>query len=160
MLASFFYSIGIKGSHSLWKTPQDTWKRTRRRQIVSQDYFENILTLWVHCKPWTTLRLTELRVNGELMVVAAAISGEWDVGRGKYRILHSLGKGFMCWASLVAQMIGCWHCRRSWVRSLDWKDYLENGKPLHYSCLKSHHGIRAWRATVHGSHKESAQLSD
>jgi len=32
----------------------------------------------------------------ELMVIAAAISGEWDVGRGKYRILHSLGKGFTC----------------------------------------------------------------
>ena len=60
------------------------------------------LTLWVHCKgppePLNhTLRLTGLRNQiVELMVVAAAVSGEWDVGRSKYRILHSLGKGFIC----------------------------------------------------------------
>ena len=35
----------------------------------------------------------------------------------------------------------------------------ENGNPLQYSCLKNHMDRGAWRATVHGGHKELKWLS-
>ena len=51
--------------------------------------FKIFLTSWIHCKgpPESlnhTLRPTGLRNQMvELMVVVAAVSGEWDVDRGK-----------------------------------------------------------------------------
>ena len=41
------------------------------------------------------------------------------------------------------------------VRSLTWEDSLEEGNSLQYSCLENPMDRRAWRATVHGVHKES-----
>ena len=62
--------------------------------------FKIFLTLWIKGPPESlnhTLRPTGLRNQMvEFMVVVAAVSGEWDVDRGKYRILHFLGKGFIC----------------------------------------------------------------
>ena len=48
------------------------------------------------------------------------------------------------WTSLVAQTIknppAMWE---TWVRSLGWKDPLEEGNSLQYSCLENPHGQRS-----------------
>ena len=41
-----------------------------------------------------------------------------------------------------------------WVWSLGWEDLLENGNPLHYSCLGNSMDRGAWWATIHGVAKE------
>ena len=57
------------------------------------------------------------------------------------------------WASLVAQLLknppAMWEI---WVRSLGWKDLLEEGMATHFSLLAWRTPVvrRAWRATVHG----------
>ena len=60
------------------------------------------------------------------------------------------------WASLLAQMVKnppvMWE---TWVRSLGWKDPLEEGMATHSSILawKIPMDRGAWRATVHGATK-------
>ena len=61
-------------------------------------------------------------------------------------------------ASLVAQAVknlpAMWE---TWVQSLDWEDPLEEGMATHSSILAWRIPMDrgAWRATVHGGHKES-----
>ena len=46
------------------------------------------------------------------------------------------GTGYPIWASLVAQMVkNLPTIRETWVRSLDWKDPLEEGMAAHSSIL-------------------------
>ena len=46
---------------------------------------------------------------------------------------------YLCWASLVAQLVkNLLAMRETWVRSLGWKDPLEKGKATHSNIL-------AWR---------------
>ena len=66
------------------------------------------------------------------------------------------------WASLLAQMVKnppvMWE---TWVRSLGWKDPLEEGMATHSSILawKIPMDRGAWRATMHGVSKSWTQLS-
>ena len=43
--------------------------------------------------------------------------------------------------------------RETWIRFLGWKDSLEKGNPLQYSCLEDPMDRGAWRATVHVAEK-------
>ena len=47
--------------------------------------------------------------------------------------------------------------QETWVQYLGCEDSLGegNGNPLQYSCLENPMDGGAWRATVHGGHKES-----
>ena len=50
------------------------------------------------------------------------------------------------WASLVAQMVkNLLAMQKTWIRSLDWEDPLEEGHGNHssYSCLENPHGQRS-----------------
>ena len=44
------------------------------------------------------------------------------------------------------------------VRSLVWKDPLEEGNPLQYSCLENPMDRGSWQATVHGVAKSQTRL--
>ena len=46
------------------------------------------------------------------------------------------------------------------LRPLGWEDFLEEGKPLQYSCLRNPMDRGAWRARVHGVAKSQTQLKD
>ena len=67
------------------------------------------------------------------------------------------------WASLVAQMVrnlpAMWE---TGVRSLGWKDPLEEGMATHSSILAWRIPMDrgAWQATVHGVTKSQTRLSD
>ena len=52
--------------------------------------------------------------------------------------------------------------QETWVPSLGWEDYLENGRatPLQYSCLENPTDKGVWRATVHGVTKSRTRLSN
>ena len=57
------------------------------------------------------------------------------------------------WASLVAQMVkNLLAMQKTWIRSLDWEDPLEEGMATHSSILAWRIPLnrRAWQATVHG----------
>ena len=61
-------------------------------------------------------------------------------------------------ASFVAQMVkNLPAMQETWVRSLDWEYPLEKGMATHSSILAWRLPMDrgAWRATVHGGHKES-----
>ena len=47
--------------------------------------------------------------------------------------------------------------QETWVQYLGWEDFPGegNGNLLQYSCLENPMDGGAWRATVHGGHKES-----
>ena len=63
--------------------------------------------------------------------------------------------------SLVAQMVKNMPAmQETWVRSLDWKDPLEEGMATHSSILAWRISMDrgAWRATVHGAAKSQTRL--
>ena len=67
------------------------------------------------------------------------------------------------WASLVAQMVkNPPAVREIWVRSLGWKDPLEDGMATHSTILawRILKDRRAWQALVHGVAKSQTQLSN
>ena len=67
------------------------------------------------------------------------------------------------WISQVAQMIkNLPAVQETWVRSLGWKDPLEEGMETHPSILAWRIPMdrRAWRATVHGVENSWTQLSN
>ena len=82
---------------------------------------------------------------------------------GLDKSVYLLLKELHGWASLVAQMVknlpAMWE---TWVRSLGWKDPLEESLATHSSILawRISMGCEAWWATVHEIAKSQTQLSD
>ena len=66
------------------------------------------------------------------------------------------------WASLMAQMVkNLPVIRETWVRSLGWKDPLEeDGNPSSILACNIPMDRGAWQVTVHGVAKSRTQLSD
>ena len=84
-------------------------------------------------------------------------------GSGRYPREGIAYKLQYSWASLVAQMVKnlpvMWE---TWVRSLGWKDPVEEGMATYSSILAWRIPMdrAAWRTTVHEVAKSQAQLSD
>ena len=58
--------------------------------------------------------------------------------------------------SLVAQMVkNLPTMQEIWVRSLGWKDPLQKGNPLQYSCLENSIDRGAWRVKSMGSRSQT-----
>ena len=57
----------------------------------------------------------------------------------------------MIWASLIAQLVKNQPAvQETQVQFLGQEEPLENGNPLHYSCLENPVDRGVWQATVHG----------
>ena len=114
---------------------------------------------WIACDmgKWTWAWTSELGSEPTLSISSWVTSGKCLTALGPRFLLHKIEIISSSRASLVTQMVknlpAMWE---TWVWFLGWEDPLEEGMATHSNILAW--GIPkvrgAWRATVHGGHKE------
>ena len=83
-------------------------------------------------------------------------AGKWEQAAAWNSLLLWIIPEHARWHSGKESACQCRRCKRcrfnSWVGRIPWS---RKWQPIQYSCLKNSMDRRAWRAMVHGSHKES-----